>query len=297
MFLLFLLMIITITCNPAIDKTVIENNTSFTIGGKGINVSKALNNLNNKSIACGFLGKDNKDLVINDLDSLKIEHHFTLVDGKVRTNLKKIVDNELIENNEDGPYVDIEAQDKLLDYLSKFINCIFVISGSAPSSVDPKYYQRIIEKLKANNAYIIVDSDKDLLRYAIEAKPNVIKPNKEEICRYFNIEYDEDLIIKKCKELDIDLVVVSLGKDGSLFISKDFTYKVKPLEVNYVSSLCAGDSMVAGIAYSKENNLDINELIKLSVACASASVENVSIFNNKEEVDKFIGLVNIFKVL
>jgi len=289
-------MIISVTCNPAIDQSVIENNTSFTIGGKGINVSKALNNLGQKSIITGFLGKDNKDLILNDLDRLKLEHHFILVDGKVRTNLKEVINGELIEHNEDGPNVDLINQDKLLNYLKRFINCTIVISGSCPKSIDSKYYQRLINELKNNGCYVIVDCDNDLLKYAIETKPNVIKPNKKEICQYFKIEYDEQLIIQKCKELNLDLVVVSLGKDGSLFIGRDFTYKVLPIEVNYVSELCAGDSMVAGLAYSHEHHLDIIETIKLSVASASSSVENISIFNNIEEVNKFIDKVKIQEI-
>ena len=288
-------MIVTVTCNPAIDKTISDDNTTYTIGGKGINVSKALNNLNTKSLVTGFLGKDNKDLVLNDLDELKLKHKFVLVDGKVRTNTKRIIDNKLYEENEDGPFVDEKALKKLKDYLHTYRNSTIVISGSIPSNVDCHYYEELILDLKKYN-YVILDCDRDHLKYGIEALPNCIKPNRKEICDYFNIEYDEQLLIEKCKELidkGIELIVVSLEDEGSLFINKDNVYKVNKIECDYVSSLCAGDSMVAGLAYGRQNDLDIIETIKLSVACASASVQTVGVFDDINEVERFKQLVEI----
>lgn len=292
-------MIVTVTCNPAIDRSIKDNSESFNIGGKGINVSKALNVLDTKSMLTGFLGKDNKEIVLNDLDSLKLNHHFVLVNGSVRTNTKRIINNELIEENEDGPFIDKESQNKLKEYLSTYISSTVVISGSLPRSADRGYYSELIQILKKHNCYVILDCDKQLLKEAIKAKPNVIKPNKKEICEYFNIEYDESLVITKCKELindGIELVVVSLGKDGSLFISKDKTYKVNEIELNYVSSLCAGDSMVAAIAYGKENNLSLVDTIKLAVACARCSVEEIGVFTNKEKVNRYINNVGVIEI-
>ena len=289
-------MIITITCNPAIDKTIKENDESFFVGGKGINVSKALNVLKQKSLVTGFLGKENIDLVINDLDTNKLQHHFILVDGKVRTNTKRIVNDKLIEENEDGPFIDDKSLKKLSDYLNTFINATIVISGSAPSNVNKDYYKQIIKKCKKHGCYVIVDCSGELLKYAIEAKPNVLKPNKKEICEYFNIDYDKDTVIEKCKELinsGIEMIAVSLGEEGSLFISKDKVYEVNEIELNYVSSLCAGDSMVAGLAYGKENNLSLEETIKLAVACARCTVEEIGVFTSRDKVYQYMDNVII----
>ena len=289
-------MIVTVTCNPAIDRSIINNNETFDIGGKGINVSKALNTLGQKSMLTGFLGKDNKELVLNDLDSLSLFHHFVLVDGKVRTNTKRIIDNELFEENEKGPFIDDRSKEKLFSYLSTYINSTIVISGSLSENVERDYYAKLITMLKKHNCYVILDCDKQLLKKAIDAKPNVIKPNKKEICELFNIEYDKQLLIDKCKQLvnsGIELVVVSMGKEGSLFINKDHVYQINEIELNYVSSLCAGDSMVAGIAYGKENNMSLLDTIKLAVACARCSVEQTSVFTNKDKVNSFIENVEI----
>lgn len=262
-------MIITITCNPAIDKTIKDNNTIFDIGGKGINVSKVLKSLGVDSICTGFIGKDNKNIIYDKLDELDIKHHFIEIDGAIRTNTKRIINNELIEENEKGPTPIKEDINNLINYLKQFKNEIIVISGSSNVNI----YYDLVKLLKKNNNYVILDADKDLLVEGIKGCPNIIKPNKDEISRLFNIDYDEKVVTKKCKELNMDLICISLGKDGALFINEDKVYKAKALDVKYASAVGAGDAMVASFAYSKLNNYDIKNTISLAIAASCASVE------------------------
>lgn len=265
-------MIITITCNPAIDKTVYENKTIFDVGGKGINVSKALKELKVESVATGFVGRENKDLVINDLNKNGIENHFIEVDGRVRTNTKRIIDNQLIEENEDGPFIEQKYIDALFEYLKQFKNEIVIISGSAPSSVNKNIYKDLIHLLKQNSNYVILDCSGELLRNGIEAKPNIIKPNKKEISEYFNMEYDEEIIIDKCKQLGIDMICLSLGDKGAIFIDNEVN-KFDALKVNYKSAVGAGDSMVAALAYCKINNFDKEKTMKFVMSSSAAACE------------------------
>ena len=262
-------MIITITCNPAIDKTIKDNETIFDIGGKGINVSKVLKSLGVDSICTGFIGKDNKNIIYDKLDELDIKHHFIEINGVIRTNTKRIINNELIEENEKGPIPTKEDINNLINHLKQFKNEIVVISGSSNVNI----YYDLVKLLKKNNNYVILDADKDLLVEGIKACPNIIKPNKDEISRLFNIDYDENVVTKKCKELNMDLICISLGKDGALFINKDKVYKAKALDVKYASAVGAGDAMVASFAYSKLNNYDIKNTISLAIAASCASVE------------------------
>ncbi len=262
-------MIITITCNPAIDKTIKDNNTIFDIGGKGINVSKVLKSLGVDSICTGFIGKDNKNIIYDKLDELDIKHHFIEIEGAIRTNTKRIINNELIEENEKGPTPIKEDINNLINYLKQFKNEIVVISGSSNVNI----YYDLVKLLKKNNNYVILDADKDLLVEGIKGCPNIIKPNKDEISRLFNIDYDEKVVTKKCKELNMDLICISLGKDGALFINEDKVYKAKALDVKYASAVGAGDAMVASFAYSKLNNYDIKNTISLAIAASCASVE------------------------
>ncbi len=134
-------------------------------------------------------------------------------------------------------------------------------------------YFYLVKLLRKNNNYVILDADKDLLIEGIKACPNIIKPNKDEIGRLFNMEYDEKVVIDKCRRLNMDLICISLGKDGALFIDKDNVYKAKALNVKCDSVVGAGDAMVASFAYSKLNNYDIVDTIKLAIATSAASVE------------------------
>ena len=140
--------IITITCNPAIDRSIYEDREVFDIGGKGINVSKTLKVLGLDSICIGFVGKVNKDLLFNHLDDLNLKYHFIEVEGKIRTNTKRIINNELYEENENGPFISKDKTKELLDYISLFHDDIFVISGSISKNVEDDYYQRMIKLLK-----------------------------------------------------------------------------------------------------------------------------------------------------
>ena len=264
--------IITITCNPAIDRSIYEDREVFDIGGKGINVSKTLKVLGLDSICIGFVGKDNKDLLFNQLDDLNLKYHFIEVEGKIRTNTKRIINNELYEENENGPFITKDKTKELLDYISLFHDDIFVISGSISKNVEDDYYQRMIKLLKDNNNFVLLDCSGIQLKNGIKEKPNIIKPNIKEICELFDIEYDEELIIKKIKELDIDLTVLSKGKDGALFI-KDDVYICEGMDVEYRSALAAGDSMVAALAYSKYKGLSLLETIKYVMATSFACVE------------------------
>lgn len=286
-------MIITITCNPAIDKSLNENSITFDVGGKGINVSKLLKNLGVDTIATGFIGRDNKNVVLDKLDELGINHHFIEVEGQVRTNTKKIINNKLFEENQKGPLINDTDKEKLIEYLKEFHNEIVVLSGSCTSNI----YYELVKVLKDNGNYVILDCDGQLLVDGVKAKPNVIKPNKNEICRLFNCNYDEKEIINKTKQLGLDLVCISLGSEGSIFIYNDEVYKVKSMEIDYKNATGAGDSMVGAISYCRLNNLDIIETIKLAVACASAACEvEGSKAPTKENIFKTIEKVEVTRL-
>ena len=265
-------MIITITCNPAIDRNINESGETFNVGGKGINVSKVLKNIGVDSFTTGFIGKENKDIIYEYLDHLGIRHSFIEIEGKVRVNTKRIIDHQLVEENEKGPDVDEIAKRKLLAYCAGLKGEIVVISGSAPGNVEDDYYKRLIEVLKNNNNYVICDCDKGLLKRAVEAKPDVIKPNLEELKRLLKDNLNDEEIIEEVRKLGIDLAVISMGDKGAVFIGEK-VYKANALDVNFVSPLGAGDAMVASLAYSKMMNLSYEETVINAMAFGSAQVE------------------------
>ena len=265
-------MIITVTCNPAIDQTVSKDGTVFDIGGKGINVSKVLRNMGCESLCTGLIGSDNCGIILEGLDGLGIPHHFIKTDGKVRTNLKKVINGELFEENQPGPDLAKEDAEKLFEYLDGFRNKIVVISGSAPANAEDDLYRKMTELLKRNGNSVILDCSGRKLREGVKAFPDVIKPNYKEICELFGKRLEEDAMIDTCLDLGIPFIIVSLGKEGALFIRDRQAYRCPAVRTEVVSPLGAGDSMVAAVAYALQNGLDTQETIALAMACAAASV-------------------------
>ena len=289
-------MIITVTCNPAIDSTINGEQIVNNIGGKGINVSKVLKSLGCESFCTGLLGKENGSFICEGLDELKIPHHFVEVEGKVRTNTKRIIDKKLYEENEKGPEVKPEKLEELKDLLSQHHDDIIIISGSAPANCDPFFYAQLVKIAKQNHNYVILDCDREMLKNALKERPDAIKPNEDEVLRLLDID-DKEKIIDECLKLDIDLLVVSLGSEGALFFKDGEVFRCQSPEVEYVSAVGAGDSMVAAMAYARENGCSFQQLIRLAMACASASVEmSGSNPPEKERIDKFIDKVVIEKV-
>lgn len=284
-------MIITITLNPAIDKTVeIDDFSAGNVnrisgvrvdaGGKGINVSKVIKTLGGESRAFGILAGRAGGYIKEYLDSEKIENDFVFVEGETRTNIK-IVDKRNHSNtdiNEAGPEVSVKALEEVREKLFRSLNKedILILCGSVPANVDKGIYGKWILKAKEKGVKTILDADREMLKFGIEAGPYLVKPNLHELELMFNrkIESTEEAI-KLAKTLlrnGVEVIVVSLGKDGAIFINKECTILAKGIQVDVKSTVGAGDSMVAALAYSMHKGYSLEEAVKLSVATGSANV-------------------------
>lgn len=283
-------MIYTLTLNPGIDKTVyVENFEDYkqniikkaliSAGGKGINVSKALKVLSYDSVALGFIGGEYGRYVINNLDEFNIKHNFIKIKNNIRENVK-VIDQQgkLTELNEKGPFVDKKDVDDLLTTINSTIHSedILVISGSAPQGVSKDIYKSIIEIVNHNGGKAILDADKDLFTYGVQAKPYLIKPNLKELCNYYNIEETNDieLLKDKCKQLlnlGIKEIMLSMGENGSLYINENEVYYAEPIKTAIESTVGAGDAMVAGLTIAIQKDLATKEKINLATACATAA--------------------------
>ncbi|HOJ80980.1 MAG TPA: 1-phosphofructokinase [Clostridiales bacterium] len=285
-------MIYTVTLNPAVDKTVVINDFKVDsvnrvsslrtdAGGKGINVSKVIKSLGGRSKAMGILGGSAGRYVKKYLDDMGIDNDFVFISGETRTNLK-VIDGKNGTNtdiNEPGPNVsecELELlKDKLLDQVAN--GSIVVFSGSVPENVDKDIYFRWIDAVKQKGAAAILDADGELLKKGIEAGPYLVKPNIYELGRLFGtdikdigkaVKYAETLI----RDFAVGMVAVSMGKDGALFVDKSRVALVHALKVNVQSTVGAGDSMVAALAYSIGKGMDYESMVRLAAASASANV-------------------------
>ncbi|WP_438600350.1 1-phosphofructokinase [Faecalibaculum rodentium] len=281
-------MITTVTFNPAVDKTAQVQtlvmgglnrlqNVRQDAGGKGINVSKTLKAVGVDSLATGFLAGNAGDFIRQRLQDLEIAHDFVEVQGNTRTNLKVLdAAMTLTELNEAGPACSFDDIARLEDKLAQ-VQGILVLSGNVGPGVPEDIYRRLTEKAHAARLQVILDADGALFREGIQAGPDVIKPNRFELSQYFQVPEEEldtarmIVLARKLMETGTRLVVISMGEEGSLFVTADRAIVLPALKIPFQSAVGAGDAMVAGLACSLEQGLDLEHTAVLAVALSAGA--------------------------
>ena len=277
---------------PALDKTV--EIPSLTIdavnrittmrtdpGGKGINVSKVISKLGGKSIASGILGGDTGRAILSALKEMELETCFHFVNGETRTNMKVIdpVSRTNTDINEPGVTVSEEILSGLLKELLEIVreDDIVVISGSMPKGSPKETYFTWTKAFNAKGAKVLLDADGELLKAGLKASPYLIKPNNHELSAFVGrtLETPEELAVTAreiMKEYGIAKVVVSMGGDGALYVTKDESIYAEGLKVPVGSTVGAGDSVVAALAVAEESGMSLEETVRLSTATGAANV-------------------------
>lgn len=285
-------MIYTVTLNPALDKTVeIPNFTIDSVnritamrtdpGGKGINVSKVIGKLGGRSIATGILGGSTGKTILAALEKMGLKGDFHFVEGETRTNLK-VVDKEGRTNtdiNEPGVTVSEDILKSVLEGLLKKAGGkdIVVLSGSLPKGAPKDTYGIWVKALRETGAKVILDADGELLAEGLKSSPYLVKPNNHELSRIMGrtLETKEELTGAAREIMDqygIEKMVVSLGGDGALYITGDTTIYAEGLKVPVGSTVGAGDSVVAALAFAEETGMSLEEAVRLSTATGAANV-------------------------
>ncbi len=284
-------MIITVTLNPAVDKTVeVDNCTINTVnrissikldaGGKGINVSKVVKGLGGESISLGVLAGGTGEYIKNYIDDEKIQNDFNFVSGETRTNIK-IVDSVKGTNtdiNEPGSVISGEDIKKVKEKIFSKAkqNDILVLSGSVPLGVEKNIYQLWIKEAKELGVKTILDADGELLKQGILAGPYLIKPNIHELEKLFDVTIQDIAeVTRLCQSIfdyGVNIIAVSLGAEGALFMKRDKTILAHGIKVKVKSTVGAGDSMVAALAFALDSGYSFEKAVTLSVASATAGV-------------------------
>ncbi|WP_010257511.1 1-phosphofructokinase [Treponema primitia] len=288
-------MIITVSVNPALDKTarvdVMRPNSlnrledvRLDAGGKGVNVSAMIQALGGNSMAAGFAGGGAGDELLARIAGQGLAHDFVRIASVTRTNLK-LVDKggSLTELNEPGPEITAEEYETLEKKLLGFgtRGNFFVLSGSLPRGLQKDTYKKLCALLRKNGAAVFLDADGEALEKALTSirteVPNFIKPNRFELLKLFNMEdreASETVLIQLCKQLlerGVSLVCLSMGPEGALFISPQGTWKSPALPVKVQSSVGAGDSMVGALVYGFEKGLGAEACFALAMAASAGA--------------------------
>lgn len=292
-------MIYTITFNPALDYIVSVNDYALgktnrteeeeiMAGGKGVNVSIVLHNLEIENTALGFVAGFTGEEISRRLKLLGCKTDFIqLANGFSRINMK-LKNYEGTEINGMGPEIDQESLDQLLqklDCLTK--GDILVLAGSIPVSMPDSIYLTIMKRLEGKGVEVVVDATRDLLLNVLSQRPFLIKPNNHELGEIFEVDLRTraDVIpyARKMQERGARNVLVSMAGQGAVLVAEDEQiYEAAAPKGTLINGVGAGDSMVAGFLAGYTKTCDYKEAFQMGVAAGSASAFSQNLASREE---------------
>lgn len=293
-------MIITVTLNAAIDKTLAvpsfqpgrrhrtTEQTSMP-GGKGVNVARVLKTLGQPVIATGFAGGSTGTRIVEQLTDLSVLSDLVRIREESRTNTALIDPTTGVQTevNERGPSVS-EAEverfvDKLL-YLAKGASmCVF--AGSLPRGVDVDLYGRLIPEVRRMGVETVVDTDGDPLHRAVRAEPDVISPNvleaEELVGHEFNEDEDFELAVSEMVELGAREAIMTVA-DGCVARMGPEEGSTQPrllrasiARVEPTATVGSGDAFLAGFVAARYTGRSVEECLAYGVACGAESTQHL----------------------
>ncbi|WP_311082362.1 1-phosphofructokinase [Paenibacillus polymyxa] len=279
-------MIYTVTLNPSIDYIVEVDDLKLgdlnrmkrdlkLPGGKGINVSRVLNQLGADSTAIGFLGGFTGRFIDDTLREESIRTDFVMIEDDTRINIK-LKHGDETEINGLGPVIREQEADALVQKLAGLHkNDIVVLSGSIPPSLGGDFYDRLISVCQQTGAEFVIDTTGEALMKALVHKPLLIKPNHHELAELFGvtIQSKEEIVTygRKLLEAGAKNVLISMAGEGALFITADEVYHANVPAGTVKNSVGAGDSMIAGFVGTLALHGDPIEAFRAGVASGSAT--------------------------
>ena len=300
-------MILTVTINPAIDRTttmqklIRDKKLRCTeplveAGGGGINVSKAIKLLGGECLAVFPEGGTNGKVLQQLLAAAHVRYDAIHTASETRENftVTERATNAQYRFVTPGGAMSEDEIEKCLHAISNIypIPQIIVASGSLPPGAPDNFYARIARIAKARNIQFIADTSGKPLQLALQEGVYLLKPNLTELCslagrEYLQIEEVESVARQVVATGNCEVLVVSMGPKGAWLITKDGSEHIPAPEITPLSTVGAGDSMVAGIAYMLEQGFPLSDCVRFGVACGSAATMNAGTqLFKKEDVFK-----------
>jgi len=302
--------IVTVTPNPVLDRTltvprIVFNEVTRTTtvqldwGGKGFNVSRALQALGVESVAMGFIGGATGQTLERGLDDLGIATDFAHTAGETRTNVvvREADSERYIKVNEAGPTVQAE---EVFAFFERVIEKarpgdIWVLAGSLPPGVPAHFYAQLIGLLRLHRVRVFLDSSGEPLRLGCAAAPYLAKPNAIEATQVTKIEIRPQGALEAAKHFlhqGIELVALSLGADGLLLASEEQAVWARPPAVVARNPTGAGDALLAGIIWASVRGMPLEEMARWGVASGTVSASRKGVAaGTRAEVEALYGQV------
>jgi 6-phosphofructokinase 2 len=284
--------IVTLTLNPALDKStdvphlVPEQKLRcgpmrIDAGGGGINVSKAIQRLGGQSVAVFPAGGQNGILLCNLLEKEGVKIDPLTVQGETRENLSvlEMASNAQYRFTLPGLQICESHADECLAKIKKLNPQYLVASGSLPPGLPETYLEKVSVFAKEIGARFILDTSGTALKAAVDEGLFLLKPNLAELSALVGVDKLEmnevdDAAMEIIRQGKCEVVVVSLGPQGALLVTKAGFEHVPAPMVKKLSTVGAGDSMVAGMVWALNEGKSYREMVQAGVACGSAATKN-----------------------
>ena len=258
--------VLTVTLNPALDLTVQlpalhlgevnrSDNLQVHAAGKGLNVAQVLADLGHQLTVTGFLGEANAQPFEQLFAARGFADEFVRVAGETRSNIKLAeADGRITDINGPGLVVDAAQRDELLARLERLVpgHELVVVAGSLPRGVELPWFVELLQRLARLGARVALDTSGAALREGLALSPWLIKPNEEELAQARDLDpADAQVLADEARRLNarIEHVVISQGAAGVSWFSPAAAWHAKPPKVRVVSTVGAGDSLLAGMLH------------------------------------------------
>ena len=308
-------MILVLNLNASVDKryalkdfakgeVVRADSVQNTAGGKGLHVANVAHALGADVVTSGFVGGKAGEFIEERMAAKGLKGDFTHVAGETRSCLAILTDDGAqTEILEPGPTVTAE---ELADFRARYTALladadVVVASGSVPRGVPKAIYRELIEEAHAHGIPFLLDTSGEALEKALPAKPDFIKPNKDEIealtGRTVTSESDAVRETRAFADAGIPFACVSLGADGSLAVADGKSYRVHVPRIACKNPVGSGDSFVGGYATALAQGKSPQEALRLAAACGTANaMEEESGFVRREVVEELLPQIEISEV-
>lgn len=301
-------MIYTCTIAPSIDYTVYvadfehgklnrSNEVYYYPGGKGINVSRVLKRLGVTSRALGYAGGFTGHYIEEFLKNEGVTTDFIETTEITRINVK-IKSAQETELNGPGPELTSAQLAALTEKVRRMNDGDwFVLAGSLPSSIDPSYFLELAKICQAKNIRFVVDTSGPALKSLMTTPIFLIKPNQQELGDLFGVEIanlsDAYDYASKLVAQGTQHVIVSMGSDGALLVTKDLALVAKAPQGTVVNTVGSGDSLVSGFIASYVTEQNVAQAFRYGVASGSATAFRSDLCQ-KEDVDTLVEQVAVY---
>lgn len=309
-------MILTVTLNPCIDKTVfVERHEVGRViraravkriaGGKGVNVARVLTNLGADVLAFVVLGGQTGRMIeeLARADGIKLHPVWISALSRTVTTVLETSTGVQTVYVEPGPQVSPEERRRIVEELRELIprSEMVIFSGSSPCPALDDLYSEMIAYASRVGVRSILDSRGRAFKLGLESSPFMVKPNLAETEEALGFEprfRDERLrALEIYSRMGVELVVLSLGREGAVARWRDEIYELRPPRVEEVNPVGSGDSMVAGIAYGLSVGMPVPEALKLGVAAGAANAAMWDAAScGREEIERLLPGVSVSRI-